>query len=143
MRLENGPQRIEKSIDDVQMLAQRDMNILNEVGSPLPPIFQIQSNRFIVLQFKAMDILDQEASEDESFRNETPTSRLPSHEANADLIEKEQRYRNILEQAADSDAVIRQRWDEWERPITELTWDEVSSMDHMLARTCANLVFFR
>jgi programmed cell death 6-interacting protein len=52
---------------------------------------------------------------------------LPSHQANERLTTKAERYRNILNQAAESDAVIRQRWEEWEKSIDQLTWDEVCS----------------
>lgn len=72
-----------------------------------------------------MDILDHEASEDETVRRDTPLDRLPSHEANVDLIDKEKRYRSILAQALSSDEVVRQKWDEWEPNIVELTWSEV------------------
>ncbi|KAI0001514.1 BRO1-like domain-containing protein [Russula compacta] len=102
VRLENGPERAEKSLEDVQMLAHRAMAILTE----------------------SLDILDQEASEDEQLRRNTPTQRLPSHQANEQLTSKAERYRNILDQAAESDAVIRQRWEEWEKCIVQLTWDE-------------------
>lgn len=77
-----------------------------------------------------MDILDSEASEDEVARKEIPLNRLPSHEANKDLIEKERRYRTILTEAAASDETIRQKWDEWEDSIHQLTWDEVSSLSY-------------
>jgi programmed cell death 6-interacting protein len=33
IRLENGPERVEKSLEDVQMLARRAMAILTEVGA--------------------------------------------------------------------------------------------------------------
>lgn len=72
-----------------------------------------------------MDILDQEASEDEKHRHEL-TQRAPSHEANEELTKKAERYRTILEQAAESDAVVRTRWEEWGDHITALTWSEVS-----------------
>ncbi|KAF9468112.1 BRO1-like domain-containing protein [Collybia nuda] len=102
VRLENGPAKIEVSIEDVQRLAQHDLAILEE----------------------AMDILDNEASEDEAARKDTLLDRLPSHEANVELIEKEKRYRNILAQAATSDETVRQKWDDWEKNIVELTWSE-------------------
>ncbi|KAF8485939.1 pH-response regulator [Russula ochroleuca] len=102
VRLENGPERAEKLLEDVQTLARRAQAILAE----------------------SLDILDQEASEDEQFRRNTPTQRLPSHQANEQLTSKAERYRNILTQAAESDAVIRQRWEEWEKCIVQLTWDE-------------------
>lgn len=73
-----------------------------------------------------MDILDSEASEDEAARREVPLNRLPSYEANVELIDKERRYRSILVEAAASDETIRQKWDEWEDSISQLTWDEVS-----------------
>ena len=74
-----------------------------------------------------MDILDQEADEDESFRNSYPlAARLRSHEANHELIEKAEKYRAILQQAGDSDELVRQKWEEWEDNIAQLTWPEVS-----------------
>ncbi|TFK72898.1 BRO1-domain-containing protein [Pluteus cervinus] len=100
VRLEDGPAAIEASLDDVERLAQRAQTILNE----------------------AMDILDSEASEDEEARKTTQITRLPSHEANVELVEKDGRYRSILAQAAESDETVRQKWDEWEVNITELTW---------------------
>lgn len=72
-----------------------------------------------------MDILDTEASEDEAARKEVPLNRLKSYEANVELIEKSTRYRSILTQAAESDETVRQKWDEWEENISELTLDEV------------------
>ena len=72
-----------------------------------------------------MDILDSEASEDEAARKDTRINRQPSHEANKDLIEQERRYRSILDQATVSDELVRQKWDEWENNVVELTWDEV------------------
>ncbi|KAG6872669.1 hypothetical protein C0995_007778 [Termitomyces sp. Mi166 len=102
IRLEDGPTKIEVSIEDVQRLAQQDQAILDE----------------------AMDILDNEASEDEAARKYSHLDRLPSHEANVELIAKEKRYRTILAQAAASDETVRQKWDEWEQNIVELTWSE-------------------
>ncbi|KAG6909867.1 hypothetical protein DXG01_014903 [Tephrocybe rancida] len=102
VRLEDGPTKIEVSIEDVQRLAQKDHAILDE----------------------AMDILDNEASEDEAARKYNNLNRLPSHEANIELIGKEKRYRSILAQAAASDETVRQKWDEWEQSIVELTWSE-------------------
>ena len=101
VRTDDGPARIEKAIEDVQLLARRATQILDD----------------------ALDILDQEASEDEKQRG--VVDRPPSYEANEELTGKAARYRQILEQAAESDAVVRKRWDEWEPNIVELTWDEV------------------
>ncbi|KAI0077917.1 pH-response regulator [Panus rudis PR-1116 ss-1] len=104
VRLENGPQQVETSIENVQKLSQRNMQIVNE----------------------AMDLLDQEAEEDEAFREETRTDRAPSTEVNKELVEKGERYRRILENAAESDRVVRQKWEEWENNISVLTLDEAS-----------------
>ncbi|KAF8638258.1 hypothetical protein AX17_002280 [Amanita inopinata Kibby_2008] len=102
VRSEDGPAKIEASIEDVQKLARRDLEILDE----------------------AMDILDNEASEDEAARKSIPLNRLPSHEANIKLVEKQKRYRHLLIQATESDEQVRQKWDDWEPNITELTWSE-------------------
>ncbi|KAE9407729.1 BRO1-domain-containing protein [Gymnopus androsaceus JB14] len=102
VRLDNGPAKIEAAITDIERLARQNSKLLNE----------------------AMDILDQEASEDESTRQSMPLDRPLSHEANVHLVDKERRYRAILEQAATSDETVQTKWDQWERNITELTWDE-------------------
>ncbi|EKM78721.1 hypothetical protein AGABI1DRAFT_59755 [Agaricus bisporus var. burnettii JB137-S8] len=102
VQLENGLSRVTASIEDVRRLAQNNQAILDG----------------------AMDILDSEASEDEAARNEIPLNRLPSHEANVELIEKERRYRRILADAGESDETIRQKWDDWEESIAQLTWNE-------------------
>ena len=73
-----------------------------------------------VWTIEAMDILDQEADEDEAFRQAHPTAeRLPSHGANKELIEKEQRYRAVLQQARESDELVRQKWEEWEEEMID------------------------
>lgn len=102
IRLEQGPTKIDVYLDDVQRLSRHVLGILDE----------------------AMDILDSEASEDEAARRETPMRRPPSHEANRELVMKQNRYRTILTQAAESDEVVRRKWEEWEDQISELTRDE-------------------
>ncbi|OJT11438.1 pH-response regulator protein palA/RIM20 [Trametes pubescens] len=104
VRLESGPERIDTYIRDVQALAQHVSSLLDE----------------------AMDILDQEADEDEALRDSAGaiTERAPSLEANRDLVAKEQQYRTVLEQATESDALVRKKWEEWEDSIAQLTWPE-------------------
>lgn len=102
IRLEQGPTKIDVYLDDVQRLSRHVLGILDE----------------------AMDILDGEASEDEAARREMPMSRPPSHEANQELVMKQTRYRTILTQAAESDELVRRKWEEWEDQISELTRDE-------------------
>lgn len=78
--------------------------------------------------------MDQEADEDEEFRDSHPeTDRLPSPEANKELTEKAERYRAILQQAGESDELVRQKWEQWEDNIVQLTWTEVSPR---FLRTC-------
>lgn len=102
VRLEQGPDKIEAYFDDIQRLARRAMEVLDE----------------------AMDILDNEASEDEAARKEIPMSRPLSHEANCELVAKQQRYRSILLEAAQSDDAVRQKWEDSEAAIANLTLDE-------------------
>ncbi|EKM58371.1 uncharacterized protein PHACADRAFT_159473 [Phanerochaete carnosa HHB-10118-sp] len=100
VRREDGPSKIEASIENVQKLAERNMDLLNE----------------------AFDILDQEAEEDEVFQAEAPAVRAPSSEANQALVAKAQRYKGILDGGMQSDAIVREKWEQWERFITQLTW---------------------
>jgi len=104
VRLENGPERIEGSLDNVDILAQRGRAILEG----------------------AMDALDNEASEDENAREDYPINRPPSHEANVELTSKAERYRHILDQARDSDETVRQKWYDWEDHIRQLILDEAA-----------------
>ncbi|KAJ7066925.1 BRO1-like domain-containing protein [Mycena amicta] len=102
IRREEGPARIEAALADVERLARQDAAIIDE----------------------AMDILDNEASEDEAMRTDPSYNRAPSHEANVELVEKERRYRDILARAADSDSTVQQKWDDWEASILLLGGDE-------------------
>jgi programmed cell death 6-interacting protein len=81
-----------------------------------------------------MEILDHEASEDEKMRSKNSLTRLPSHEANSKLVEKAQQYRSILEKASKSDELVRNKWDDWEANITQLTWQEVRDAVHKLSQ---------
>ena len=75
-----------------------------------------------------MDTLDQEASEDEGVRRRLasgtkdagatlPPGRAPSYEANAKLTAAESRYRGMMDHAAESDALVREKWEAWEEAI--------------------------
>lgn len=89
--------------------------------------------------FQAMDVLDSEASEDEAARKEVPIKRPPSHEANQELVQKQERYRSILTQAAGSDEVVRQKWRQWEKSILQLALDEVGAFVESLDCTYGGL----
>ncbi|KAF7316870.1 pH-response regulator protein palA/RIM20 [Mycena chlorophos] len=102
VRREEGPTWIEAAFNDVERLARQDTAILDE----------------------AMDILDNEASEDEAMRSDLAYKRAPSHEANMELVEKERRFRDILARARESDNTVQQKWDDWEASILLLAGDE-------------------
>ncbi|KAG2017656.1 pH-response regulator, variant 2 [Coprinopsis cinerea AmutBmut pab1-1] len=117
IRLEDGPERVEASLDNIETLAQRDRALLDE----------------------AMDILDTEASEDESTRKDYPINRPPSHEANIELTSKGERYRHLLDQARESDETVRRKWYEWEDHIQQLTLDE-ATLESLIPSTTASSV---
>lgn len=76
-----------------------------------------------------MDILDQEATENEILVSRQPhlaTSRQPSHVANQQLIATAGQYEATLEQASSSDATVRAKWEEWASLIAILEGGEVS-----------------
>lgn len=81
-----------------------------------------------------MDILDSEASEDEATRKHIPVSRPPSHEANRELIVKQKQYRDLLVEAAKSDAIVRQKWEDSEASISNLALDEVNGCVRRVCR---------
>ncbi|KAM5535914.1 hypothetical protein V8D89_010354 [Ganoderma adspersum] len=117
VRLESGPDRIEASIRDVETLANHNSALLDE----------------------AMEIMDQEAEDDEAFRDTHRVSeRPPSHEANTDLVGKEQRYRAVLQQARDSDELVHKKFEQWEENIIQLTWSEADLEDFIPSSTVAS-----
>lgn len=120
VRQEDGPARIQESIDSVERYAEYNSKLLDEVRFPI-----LFTRSGTLKSPQAMDILDSEASEDESARSSKPLERPPSHIANRELTSKGEQYRKILVEASDSDEYVRQKWDQWEINIRELTWDEV------------------
>jgi programmed cell death 6-interacting protein len=76
-----------------------------------------------------MDILDQEAIENETLLSRQPhlaSSRPPSHVANQHLIATAGQYDATIKQASASDGMVRQKWDEWSRLVDILAGGEVS-----------------
>ncbi|KAI5122282.1 hypothetical protein M0805_002362 [Coniferiporia weirii] len=121
VRLEDGLSRIEGSIDNVELLANHCRTILSQ----------------------AMDMLDQEASEDEGVRKNAAKDgkswdRPPSYKANEELTSKEKRYRQMLDHAAQSDEHVRGKWEEWEEAIVRLTWDE-EELDRWVPSSTASI----
>lgn len=76
-----------------------------------------------------MDILDQEATETEQLVERQPhlaETRPPSHIANQHLIYMSTQYDERLKQAGSSDAMIREKWEDWRHLIEILAGGEVS-----------------
>jgi programmed cell death 6-interacting protein len=75
-----------------------------------------------------MDILDQEASENESLLTRQPhlaSSRQPSHIANQHLINTAGQYDATIKQASTSDGTVRSKWEEWSHLVDVLAGGEV------------------
>ena len=63
-----------------------------------------------------MDILDQEAHENEKLLSRQPNlsqSRPPSHVANNHLITAATQYDATIKQAASSDMTVKSKWNQW------------------------------
>jgi len=76
-----------------------------------------------------MDILDQEATENESLLSRQPhlaQSRQPSHVANQALVNMSNQYESTIKQASASDGTVRNKWQEWRGLIQVLSNGEVS-----------------
>lgn len=76
-----------------------------------------------------MDILDQEATENETLISRQPhlaNNRQPSHIANQQLIATAGQYDATMKQASSSDATVRAKWEEWAFLIEILEGGEVS-----------------
>lgn len=76
-----------------------------------------------------MDILDQEATENESLLARQPhlaQSRQPSHLANQALLSMSNQYESTIKQASASDGTVRNKWQEWRGLIGILANGEVS-----------------
>ncbi|WWC90377.1 pH-response regulator protein palA/RIM20 [Kwoniella dendrophila CBS 6074] len=100
-----GVDRIKHLLSEVTRLSQANAQSLNE----------------------AMDILDQEATENETLLTRQPelqSSRPPSHIANQPLIATAQQYDNTIRQASASDGTVRQKWEEWGQLIETLSGGE-------------------
>ncbi|CAE6510041.1 unnamed protein product [Rhizoctonia solani] len=117
IRSMGGTDALQTLVDEVQTLGGSASGILEE----------------------AFDILDNEASEDETFFAQLPedgaqiatqAGYFASHIANKDLTAKANSYRQILDNASSSDATVRNKWEEWEENVTVLcsNQDEMERM---------------
>ncbi|ODN73147.1 pH-response regulator protein palA/RIM20 [Cryptococcus amylolentus CBS 6039] len=107
-----GTDRIRGLLDQVQRIARSNTQALND----------------------AMDILDQEATEEETVLERQPEmkgTRMPSHVANQQLIGMAAQYEATIKQAAGSDATVRTKWEEWARLIGLLAGGEDTINDYV------------
>ncbi|ORY32117.1 BRO1-like domain-domain-containing protein [Naematelia encephala] len=87
---------------------------------------------------EAMDILDQEATEDENLLARQPhlaQTRQPSHIANQHLIQMAGQYDATIKQASSSDGTVRAKWEEWQPLIEVLAGGEDEISDHVPSTT--------
>ncbi|OWZ77273.1 pH-response regulator protein palA/RIM20 [Cryptococcus neoformans Bt85] len=111
-----GIERIRSLLDEVNRLARANVQSLNE----------------------AMDILDQEATENESLiarQPELQQTRQPSHVANQPLIQMAEQYEATIKQAGGSDATVRAKWEEWARLVGILAAGEMDMEDYVPGTT--------
>lgn len=83
---------------------------------------------------EALDILDQEASEEEGMVQHYPEllGRLePSSIANKYWLDQAQRYRETLRQARKSDSEVKAKWDQWAPLISILAAGEDALLKHI------------
>ncbi|WVW85259.1 pH-response regulator protein palA/RIM20 [Kwoniella bestiolae CBS 10118] len=107
-----GVDRIRSLLNEVARLSKANAQSLNE----------------------AMDVLDQEATENETLLSRQPelqSSRPPSHIANQPLIATAQQYDATIKQASASDGTVRQKWEEWGHLIDILAGGEDSINDYV------------
>ncbi|KAL7416997.1 BRO1-like domain-containing protein [Mrakia frigida] len=110
VRRERGPERVRKMMDNIKSSRRQADVLLNE----------------------ALDVLDQEAEEDEALRaryeSASPSglrwTRPASHEVNKHLTQQAETFRSTLNQAAASDGVVREKWEQWEDQIEVLGGNE-------------------
>ena len=127
VRLGNGPENLRAMYENVENLHTQVTGLLDEVLI----FFLLISNDpdFIV---KAMDFLDQEATEDETFRTNHPitaskhTREHPiSHEANMHLTSKSTKYREHLEKGLESNQQVQDKIDKYDDDIHLLSLPQV------------------
>lgn len=85
----------------------------------------------IIITFQALDILDQEASEDEEMRAAYEGdiwTRPTSYDANTHLTDAARRYRDTLDNIDNTSRELRGTWDIWSKNIEPLCWTTVSNI---------------
>ncbi|KAG8743647.1 pH-response regulator protein palA/rim20 [Ceratobasidium sp. 414] len=118
IRSMGGVESLQQQIEEVQALGSSASGILEE----------------------AFDALDTEATEDETFFTQLPEGSAPavtdsgylsSQIANTELTAKANGYRQILDNAAASDALVRSKWEQWEQNV-EVLGSEPDEMERLI-----------
>lgn len=142
VRRERGAERVRKLMDSIATLRSRTDSSLNEVRLISLCPHSTRTRGLTLLLFTSpgqiLDLLDQEAEEDETLRAKYSAGhwRRPlSHEVNGPLIAQIDLYRKTLQAAGESDAIVRQKWDQWEEKIEILGGDEVRVPSKQLVAT--------
>lgn len=113
---------MENLLANVQRLSTDNSRILSEVS------WDSIWERLRSSPFQALDILDDEATENETLMAREPQlqhTREPSNVANQHLISMAGQYEATIKQAAQSDKTVRAKWDEWSHLIAVLEGGEV------------------
>ncbi|WVO14605.1 pH-response regulator protein palA/RIM20 [Cryptococcus depauperatus] len=116
---QGGSTRIEHLLGEVQRLAKANVQALNE----------------------AMDVLDQEATENEMLFERQPAlkgQREESHVANQPLVQMAGQYEATIKQAGESDALVRKKWSEWRDMISILSGGEEDINDYVPSSTVSS-----
>ncbi|CAD6580577.1 MAG: pH-response regulator protein palA/rim20 [Tremellales sp. Tagirdzhanova-0007] len=90
---------------------------------------------------ESMDILDQEAHENERVLSRQPhlsQSRPPSHVANNHLITAATQYDATIKQAASSDMTVKSKWNEWAHLIGILADGKDAIEEHVPSTTASS-----
>ncbi|KAK4690084.1 hypothetical protein P7C73_g49, partial [Tremellales sp. Uapishka_1] len=105
----------------------------NKVLGLLSEVNRLSKSNSRILS-EAMDILDQEATENETLLARQPhlaPSRPASHIANHHLITTAGQYNSTIKQAAQSDETVRTKWEDWRQLIEILEGGEDTMLDHV------------
>lgn len=120
VRQDAGPSKVRTLMSDVQKLGNSNRSLLNEVSCMLrhePTNIDAESS------FQTATLLDAEEQED---AQEPQAARPRSSQASAPLRQKEAQFRSLIDSAASSDEMVRQKWAQWSDWIERLAGTEAS-----------------
>lgn len=127
VRASRGVTKLNTMMQDVRKVSQVNQRLLDEVS-----LSSLVFPRFFVdiSIYKGMSILRSEETEDNALRAQYGTDRWirqPSRIAHSQLIARVEHFGTILQDAIQSDGVVRAKYGEWAELIDLLGGDEVRS----------------